>query len=175
VLLSYLIQTQLTANFKYNSLYEAQVPGRAQSPARYEENVQLALALLGTHRIPRAAKVGHLDLVALLDSGMPIWLPGRKKLNIGVLHAQSAFVGKTVQSCYKAAGDGALEIVAVLRAGEVILPTPNTVLEEHDRLLVFGSNEAQALIGEHLAPLDSPYPAAATSVTGPRKEMPEQS
>ncbi len=43
VLLSYIIQTQLSASLKYNSLYEAQVLGRAQSPSRYVENVELAL------------------------------------------------------------------------------------------------------------------------------------
>ncbi len=68
VLLSYIIQSQLSAHLKYSSLYEAQVEGRAQSPSRYVENVELALRLLGTRQIPRTAKVGHLDLVALLDS-----------------------------------------------------------------------------------------------------------
>jgi CIC family chloride channel protein len=157
VLLAYLIQTRLSANLKYNSLYEAQVPGRAQSPARYAENVQLALSLLGKRQIPRTARVGHLDLVALLDSGIPIWLPGRKKLNVGVLHPQSALVGQTIESCYKAAGDGALEIVAILRAGEVILPTPDVVLQEHDRVLIIGSSEARAKIAEHLRPLEASH------------------
>lgn len=73
VLLSYLVQTQLSAHLKYNSLYEAQVLGRAQSPSRYVENVQLALKLLGTGEIPQAAKIGHLDLVSLLDSGILIY------------------------------------------------------------------------------------------------------
>ena len=122
VLLSYLVQTQLSAHLKYFSLYEAQVLGRAQSPARYLENVELALKLLGKSKIPRAAKVGHIDLVTLLDSGIPVRLPGRKHLNIGVLRPQSALVGGTIQSCYQAAGNGALEIVAILRAGEMRSP-----------------------------------------------------
>ena len=94
VLLSYLVQTQLSAHLKYNSLYEAQVPGRAQSPSRYVENVQLALKLLGSRKIPRAARIGHLDLVALLDSGIPVTLPGRKELAVGVLPSQSIPGGK---------------------------------------------------------------------------------
>jgi CIC family chloride channel protein len=155
VLLSYLVQTRLAANLKYSSLYEAQVPGRAHSPARYEENVQVALDLLGKRQIPRAVKVGHLDLVALLDSGIPIWLPGRKKLSVGVLRAQSALVGQTIASCYKSATAGALEIVAILRGAEIVLPTPDAVLQENDRLLVFGSSEAQAMLAEHLTPVES--------------------
>ena len=58
--------------------------------------------------------MGHIDLVTLLDSGIPVRLPGRKHLNIGVLHPQSALVGGTVQSCYRAAGNGDLEVVADL-------------------------------------------------------------
>jgi CIC family chloride channel protein len=153
VLLSYLVQTQLSSHLKYNSLYEAQVLGRSQSPARYEENVRLALSVLGAGQLPKAAKVGHLDLVSLLDSGLPVNLPGRRQLNVGVLHPQSALVGKTIQACYEMAGDAALEIVAVLREGNVVLPTRDTVLQENDRLLIFGSTEAGNRLTEHLAPV----------------------
>jgi CIC family chloride channel protein len=153
VLLAYLVQTQFSSHLKYNSLYEGQVLGRSQSPARYEENVRLALSVLGTGQIPKAAKVGHLDLVTLLDSGLAVNLPGRRKLNVGVLHPQSALVGKTIQACYEMAGGADLEIVAILRAGNVIFPSRDAVLQENDRLLIFGSSEAGTLLTEHLAPV----------------------
>lgn len=153
VLLAYLIQTQLSAHFKYNSMYEAQVPGRAQSPSRYVENVELALRLLGTRQIPKAAKIGHVDLVALLDSGVPVSMRGRKELNVGILRPQSALIGKTVKSCYDAVGGSPLEIVAILRDGEVVLPKPDTVMQPDDRLLIISSSKARSVIGEHLAPL----------------------
>lgn len=156
VLLGYLIQTRLTASLKYNSLYEAQVLGRAQSPARFEENVRSALTLIGTHKIPRAAKVGHLDLVTLLDSGIPISLPGRKNLNLDVLRVQGNLAGQTVQACRNAVGEGSMEVIAILRAGEMVLPNPETVLEEDDRLVIIGSNETRAKAAEHLAPLETP-------------------
>ena len=154
VLLSYLVQTQLSSHLKYHSLYEAQVLGRAQSPARDAENVELALQLLGTRHIPRSAKVGHLDLVTLLDSGIPITMPGRRQLTVGVLRPQSALVGKTIQACYQIAGEAPLEIIAILRGGNVVLPTQDTVLEENDRLLIVGSTRAETRIAEHLAPLE---------------------
>jgi chloride channel protein, CIC family len=154
VITSYLVQTGLSARLKYHSLYEAQVMGRAQSPARYVENVELALRLLGTRAIPKAAKIGHLDLVALLDSGVPVKVPGRKELNVGVLKPESSLVGKSIQDCYDEAKDGALEIIGIIRAGEIILPTPNTILQEHDRLLIIGSGQARARISEHIAPLE---------------------
>jgi CIC family chloride channel protein len=152
VLLSYLVQTQLSSHLKYNSLYEAQVLGRNQSPARYEENVRLALSVLGTRQIPKAAKIGHIDLVTLLDSGLPVNLPGRRQLKVGVLHPQSALVGKTIQDCYKMAGDVALEIVAILRAGNVVLPSRDATLQENDRLIVIGSTEAEDRLTKHLTP-----------------------
>ena len=175
VLLSYLVQTRLSEHLKYCSLYEAQVLGRDQSPARQLDNVGLALKLLGKSKIPRAAKVGHIDLVTLLDSGIPVRLPGRKHLNIGVLHPQSALVGGTVQSCYRVAGNGDLEIVAILRAGEVVLPTPHTILQENDRILIIGSNKARAKIAEHLAPLHFPDTGTATPPTNSKKPMLEKS
>ena len=155
VLLSYLVQTQLSAHLKYQSLYEAQVLGRSQSPSRYVENVELALRLLGTRKIPRGAKTSHLDLVALLDSGIPITMPGRKELNIGVLRPESALIGKTIQFCYQTADDSALEIVGILRGGEVVLPKPGTVLQADDRIIMIGSTKARTRLAEHLEPLDS--------------------
>jgi len=161
VLLSYLVQTRLSANLKYQSLYEAQVPGRAQSPARYVENVELALRLLGTRALPRTAKVGHLDLVTLLDSGVPIEIRGRKRLDVGVLRPESSLVGKTIQDCYKTAGEGTLEIIGIVREGDIVLPTPGTVLQEHDRLMIIGSRQAEARIAEHISPLESTHKPAS--------------
>ncbi len=158
VLLSYLVQTQLSAHLKYSSMYEAQVPGRAQSPSRYVENVELALRLLGTRQIPKAAKIGHVDLVALLDSGVPISMRGRKELNLGILRPQSALVGKTVQSCYDMAGGTALEIIAILRNGEVVFPKGDTILQENDRMLLIASSNARGRLAEHLSPLAQPSP-----------------
>ena len=163
VLLSYLIQTQLSGHLKYKSLYEAQVPSRAQSPSRYVENVQLALRLLGTRQIPQAARIGHLDMVALLDSGIPIRMPGRKELNVGFLPPQSAFVGKAVQSCYDAAGGSALEIIAILRDGAVVLPQRDTVLQENDRILMIGSSKARSQIAKHFAPAEAPAPRGGSA------------
>ncbi len=154
VLLSYLVQNQLSAHLKYTSLYEAQVPGRAQSPARYVESVQLALQLLGTRQIPNAAKIGHLDLVTLLDSGLPVKMPGRKELHVGVLRPESSFVGKTVQSCYEATAGASFGVIAILRNGEVLLPQGETLLQENDRLLIIGSSKARSRIAEHFAPVE---------------------
>lgn len=163
VLISYLVQTRVSARLKYQSLYEAQVLGRSQSPARYVENVELALRLLGTRKMPKAAAVGHLDLVALLDSGIPVKMPGRKELNLGVLRPESSLVGKTIQDCYKEAGKAALEIIGIIRGDEIIFPGRETILQPNDRLVIIGSPQARASISQHIAAYEAPKtgPAAA--------------
>jgi chloride channel protein, CIC family len=153
VLLSYLVQTRLSEPLKYHSLYEAQVLGRAQSPARYVDSVDSALKILGSRRLPKAAKVGHLDLVAVLDSGVGVQIPGRKELGIGVVKPQSPLAGKTIQQCYEMTGGNSLEIAAILRGEEVVLPTPDTVLEENDRVLTLGTAKGRHQLAEYLAPV----------------------
>ena len=154
VVLSYLLQTRLSANLKYRSLYEAQVLDRADSPALYMENVRTALKILGSGQIPRSVQVGHLDLVSLLDSGVPIKLRGRRELGVGILKLDSALVGKTVQAAYDLVGGSSFEIVAILRDGEIILPNRDTTLRENDRVLTIGSSEARSRISEHLGTLE---------------------
>jgi Trk K+ transport system NAD-binding subunit len=46
-----------------------------------------------------------------------------------------------------------LEIVAVLRGEEVVLPTPETTLREQDRILTLGTPKARHELAEHLAPM----------------------
>lgn len=151
VLVSYMVQSRLSSRNRYTSLYEAQVANRAASPARFDDNVRLALALLGTRRLSRSAQVGHLDLIALLDSGIPIQLPGRKVLHVQVLQAGSELVGRTVRWCDDMAAPGTLEVVAILRGGDVVLPSPDTVLQENDRLIIVGSDDARKRLTERMA------------------------
>jgi len=82
-------------------------------------------------------------------------MPGRKELSVGVLRPESSFVGKTIQACYQAAAGTSLEIIAILRGGEVLLPQPDTVLREKDRLLIIGSSKARSRIAEHFVPLEA--------------------
>jgi chloride channel protein, CIC family len=51
VMLSFVIQINLSSFFKYSSLYEAQVGGRSDSPAHIAEHVQIALRLLEQGKI----------------------------------------------------------------------------------------------------------------------------
>ncbi len=151
VLVAYIIQSQLSARLKYNSLYEAQVPGRAASPARYADHVRVALDLLRQHRLPTKVPVGHLDLVTLLDSGVSIKLSGRRELSVGVLPPESFLQGQTVKALSDLAKPEPVEVVAILRGGNVVMAQPETALQRGDRLMIIASRKARQILKQHLA------------------------
>lgn len=156
VIVSYIVQTRLSRRFKYRSLYEAQVATAEQSPARYADNVQLALRILSAHNAARLANVGHLDLVALLDSGIPVKMPGRRQLSVGELKPESSLVGKTIQDCYDEVKERPLEIIGVVRNGEAMVPSRSTVLQKGDQLLTIGSAQAGNRLAGHVSPVKGP-------------------
>jgi CIC family chloride channel protein len=151
VLISFVVQGALARRVKYKSLYEAQVPGRADSPAHHVEHLRIALDLLQRRRIPTQAEVGHLDLVALLEQKIPVDLTGGKMLMIGSLFKDSGCIGKTIQSSCLTKGDKETEIVAILREGELILPNKDIFLEEKDQLLVITSSEMSEQLKKHIS------------------------
>jgi CIC family chloride channel protein len=152
VMVSYLIQVRLAGSLKYKSLYEAQVVARAQSPAHYVDEVRAALTLIGKHQLPSKAEVGHLDILALLQSGIPLDLPHEKQLSMTVLPAGSPLAGKPIQKSYLDIADGDFEIMAVFRQGEVLLPHPDTVLCDGDRILVVTSPRVRGHLTQPFAP-----------------------
>ncbi len=94
VMLSFVIQINLSSFFKYSSLYEAQVGGRSDSPAHIAEHVQIALRLLEQGKISLPQPITHLHLATLLRSGVALDLPDGSQLMIGALRPESPWVGK---------------------------------------------------------------------------------
>lgn len=152
VMLSYMIQRRLAGRLKYRSLYEAQVPNRAQSPAHYLEHLQIAVGLIGQRQVPASAGTGPLDLLALLESGIPLELPNNNHLALRALRAHSPCVGKTIESSMPLLKPGVVDIIAILRGGETVLPHPTTMLEEGDQILMIVSREEPEQLAEHLGP-----------------------
>ncbi len=153
VVLSYLVQAALSAHLKYNSLYEAQVPGRADSPAHHLEHLEAAIHLLDKRRVSVPDTMSHLDLRALLASGIALDLPDGRRLALGILKPQSPYVGKSIQEAFPLDGQEDLEIVAVFRQGHTLLPHSGLVLKAADRLLVLTTEELWKRLESHLAPL----------------------
>jgi CIC family chloride channel protein len=151
VMLSYIVQVAITGPLKYKSLYEQQVPRRADSPAHHLEHVEAAIHLLANHHISVPETVSHLDLRALLASGIALDLPDGKRLALGVLKKKSPYVGKSVQENFPVADQEDLEIVAVFREGHTLLPHSDLVLKPEDRLLVIAKEEVWKRLESHLA------------------------
>lgn len=151
VMVSFLIQVQLSSLCKYPSLYEAQVSGRADSPAHRAENVRIALRLLDQGQVSLPPPLNHLHLAALLQSGVALDLPDGSQLVVGALRPESPWVGKQIQSRNADAALADTKVIAVLRGKSVMMPRPETILQPGDRLLLIAPQRAQAELGRHLA------------------------
>jgi Trk K+ transport system NAD-binding subunit len=97
-------------------------------------------------------------VLALLQSGIPLDLPHEKQLSMTVLSVGSLLIGKPIQNSYLGMAEDEFEIMAVFRQGEVLLPHPDTVLREGDRILVVTTPRARAHLAQPVAvQADAPY------------------
>jgi CIC family chloride channel protein len=161
VMLSFVIQINLSSFLKYTSLYEAQVLARSDSPAHIAEHIQIALRLLEKGKISLPPPITHLHLAALLRSGVALDLPDGSQLMIGALRPESPWVGKALQSRVLSGAIADSKVVAILRGKTVMRARPEAVLQPGDRLLFIASQPAQAELSEHLAP-----PSASSAEAG---------
>ncbi len=136
VMVSYLVQTRLSGHARYRSIYEAQVTSRADSPAHHKQHLDIALRLLRESGRASAEQIGELDLVALLQAGIPVELGDDRRLALGILRADSPLAHTTVAaSGDKLDGDGST-ILAIIRGGRTLTPHADTMLEAGDKLVL---------------------------------------
>ena len=79
VFLSYLVQRLLSERFAYRSLYEAQVPARADSPTHHVELLQNAFRLVQGRMVSQPRPLGRLEARGAARGGgrhRPRWRPG---------------------------------------------------------------------------------------------------
>lgn len=157
VMLSYLVQMWLSQGLRYDSLYEAQVPLREDSPAHHVEQIRVALTLLGRRNAPATDRIGHLDLLRLLRSKVRFDLPGGKQLQLCLLRPESRFAGKSITNFYNELGQDDLEIVVVMRREHLLLPHPDTLLEGNDRMLLITSASSWASLQNEITQLTAPH------------------
>ncbi len=162
VMLSYLVQIRLSSFMKYESLYEAQVVGRADSPAHRAEHVRTALRLLEQGNISLPQDMNHLHLAALLQSGLALDLSNGSQLIVGSLRPGSPWAGKPIQSRNLTGALANSRIAAILRSKSVLLNRPETVLQAGDRLLMIVPPEAVAELTNHLSMASGPNPQTET-------------
>ncbi len=160
VMLSYLLQARLAEvlSLRYPSLYEAQVPTRAYSPAHYRDQLRTAMDLLRSREISKSLDVRGLELVSLVASGVPVRFPDGRQVRIGVVPARSMCVGETLENAPLGPRDQ-IEFILVLRHDHPLWPHPGLILEEGDRLVAIASDAAWAKAEEHMDSV--PQPKAA--------------
>jgi CIC family chloride channel protein len=153
VMIAYLLQDRLSARLRYRSLYEGQVPTRSDSPAHYQEQIQIALGLLGKRNLPLTDELGHVDLLRLLRSHIHFDLPGNKELSRAQVPENSPIAGKTIANLYQLLNADEFEIVAITRREHVLLPHAQTILQPGDRLLLITSPQARGPLAQLVTPL----------------------
>ena len=142
VMLSYMIQTHLSGYFKYPSLYEGQVPSRAHSGAHHDDYLNMAMDLLTNQSVSIPEAVGRLDLVSLLKSKIPIDLPNQKKFTVIEIQPDGPCTGQPFDpNCFAENEDEEIEILVLMRNGNIVIPTPNTILKPRDQILLISSEE----------------------------------
>ncbi len=159
VMLATILQALISSHLhlKYFSLYEAQVPSRADSPVHTSEYLDVALRLLESHAIKLPDLVDSVDLRDLLAAGLPVDLPGDKLFILGAVPPSSTCAGRTLERAFEDVPE--FSIVAVFREGHTLLPHAGLTLRSGDRVLVLAPSEARDRIRRHLTRPVSPEPA----------------
>jgi CIC family chloride channel protein len=134
VFLSYFAQRLLSERLRYRSLYEAQVPTRADSPTHQAEQLQNALRLVKERRAAAHGPLGRLELSALLEAGVAIELGDGQELALAAPRPDSGWIGAPLPSFLTEAQG--VRLVAVLRGARVLIPDAARALEKDDRLLL---------------------------------------
>lgn len=152
VSLSYLVQTRLSANLKYRSLYEAQVQSRGESPAHHTAHLEIALDILRQHKVKDLSHLGELDLVSLLRSGVEVDLAEGTRLMVGVLRKDSRYASTTIGNSGRALAGEGTNIIAILRGEHMIGPRADTVLIPGDRVILVAAEAGLSHLRAHFDP-----------------------
>jgi CIC family chloride channel protein len=149
VFLSYLLQRFLSERLPYRSLYEAQVPARADSPTHHVEQIRSALRLVQGGMVSPVRPLGRLELGALFQAGVAIDLGAGRELVLAEPQPASPWIGKSLPR-EQLAAVGGTQVVALLRHGEVVVPSAQTTLEAGDQLLLVLGPGGWTAVEEHL-------------------------
>jgi CIC family chloride channel protein len=142
IVISYLVQGQVSLKVKYASLYEGQVEGRSDSPAHQVEHLETAIRLLAKRKINLPDTIDHLDLRTLLDTGIPIDLPENRRLIVATIRSGSSCLGEKAMVTFSPEQKNVTDLVAVFRGNKLIFPTSNLRFQLNDRLLLIVASDA---------------------------------
>jgi CIC family chloride channel protein len=143
IMVAYVVQRQFSANLRYPSLYEGQVEGRPDSPAHIIEHLETTIRLLAKRKINVPETISHVNLSTLLDTGIPIDLPEKRRLIISVVKKGNDQIGKLAKVCFPPERDNEVDLVAVFRGTKLIFPNPELRIRADDRLLLIASPDGR--------------------------------
>jgi len=152
ITVGYVVQKEFSVRLKYPTLYEGQVEGRPDSPAHQVEHLETAIQLLAKRQVRIPETISHVDLRTLLETGIPIDLPGNRRLVIKPVKKDSVYIGKRAQECCPPEDEEEVDLVAVFRDNRLIFPHEETQLKVGDRLLIIASYNAMPLHERQLEP-----------------------
>jgi CIC family chloride channel protein len=149
IMISYVVQKQVSLKVKYASLYEGQVEGRPDSPAHQIEHLETAIRLLAKRKINLPETISHLNLRTLLDTGIPIDLPENRRLIVGTIKRGSDCIGKKAEVSFSPEQKNKIDLVAVFRGNNMLFPTSKLRLQADDRLLLIVAPGAVDQLKKH--------------------------
>jgi CIC family chloride channel protein len=150
VILAFLTQSWLSKNLKYQSLYEAQVPSYAQSPAHYVEELNHAIDLIRAHQVTGGRALREMDIVSLMQAGIPLTLQSGQRLMMGEVQQDSPLAGRPLKALRERIPESQLKLLAIFHADEVRLPHENSRLRKGDRLLMLCSPDVEPALKQNL-------------------------
>jgi chloride channel protein, CIC family len=150
VMVSYLVQSTLTQRRRYRTIYEAQVGTRGDSPAHHHRHLEVALRLLRERKGPDFAGLGEVNLLSLLSAGIPVELPGDRRVLVGMIRKGSPIVGATIATAASQLAGGTASIIAMIRNERVLVPRASTEFRPGDRMVLIIDGAMIDSLQEHL-------------------------
>lgn len=142
IMVGYVVQRQFSTRSRYPTLYEGQVEGRPDSPAHQLEQVETTIRLLAKRNISVPETISHLSLRTLLDTGIPVELPGNRRLHVEIVKKGSTFIGKKAEACFPEDRQRQIDLVAIFRGSKLRFPVPKLRIRADDHLLLIATPEA---------------------------------
>jgi CIC family chloride channel protein len=150
VMVSYLVQSLLTQRMKYRTIYEAQVATRGESPAHHRRHLEVALQLLRERNRPDVEGLGEVNLLSLLSAGIPVELPGDRRIIVGVVRKTSPIVNQTIAAAAPTMAGGSMSIIAMIRNERVLAAQASTELRAGDRVMLVADAAHVEALREHI-------------------------
>ena len=145
VSISYIVEVLLTSRLKYKSLYEGQVPGRADSPAHHGDYLKAALHILRNHNITLSGDEEHMDLERLLETGLPIDLSDNMQLRLARVEEESPMAFQPVRQLVQELPDdlkNEVRVAAIVRDRHTLVPYGDLIMKPGDRVMIIAPPRA---------------------------------